>query len=272
MLCEVTESCFKLYPDKRVIFRKSMEKFKVKRKTEIPQYLEIAGASNLHKEPPRFTWPFIKILVGLFDTTSLQQRFLREEFALQGARTVDSFSGLPDYSGLRLSALLATAGKNEFEKRFQIKKVLMFLVAMKRNWESISGTIFHSVLRRMAGEQWDRVFFRKKPPIPNAILVKGVLDEYGVLQERQVYVRHLGTTYVGPILIYRSPINLPGDVQRVMAISDAELDQQAGERRLEANALRCLDEIVAFAKQGSRPLPNMLSGTYSFAEKCGKMG
>ncbi|KAF1812534.1 RdRP-domain-containing protein [Eremomyces bilateralis CBS 781.70] len=85
--------------------------------------------------------------------------------------------------------------------------------------------------------------YRGRIPVKEGSHVFGIMDEYGVLEEGQVYV-------VGvPVVVTRAPTLFPGDIQVVDAIDVPE-----------DCPLRELSNCIVFPRKGARDIPSMLSG------------
>ncbi|KAJ3087107.1 hypothetical protein HK102_011793 [Quaeritorhiza haematococci] len=106
---------------------------------------------------------------------------------------------------------------------------------------------------------------RSRFPAPKTYLFLGVVDEYGVLEENEIFVqtsaivprgkgqrfddrervKRQHTVLTGKAIVARNPAMHPGDIQIVKAVDKKEL--------------RHLKNCVVFSTKGARPLPNMLS-------------
>ena len=87
--------------------------------------------------------------------------------------------------------------------------------------------------------------------VPGAICLIGVMDEYGLLREGEVFVqsrdrRGAPRIWTGLVAVGRSPSLHPGDIRRLIARDVAEL--------------RHLVNVVVFPSRGSRPHANEMSG------------
>jgi hypothetical protein len=96
--------------------------------------------------------------------------------------------------------------------------------------------------------------YRARIPIDNGITLVGVLDETGFLKEGEIYAPYTNadgkkTLIRGNVMITRSPVHHPGDVQMANAV-DVPV----------TSPLRRLENCVVFSIRGDRPLPGMLSG------------
>jgi hypothetical protein len=96
---------------------------------------------------------------------------------------------------------------------------------------------------------------RARIPVPNGVTLIGIVDETGFLKEGEIYCPYRFDNneegvVKGNVLITRSPVYHPGDVQMARAVS-----------HIPANSpLRALKNVVVFSQCGSRDLPSMLSG------------
>lgn len=96
--------------------------------------------------------------------------------------------------------------------------------------------------------------YRGRIPIKKGLTLIGVLDETKFLGEGEVFVHFQNDagksmTIEGRVLITRSPVHHPGDVQMVNAVKVPA-----------KSPLRLLQNCVVFSQQGDRPLPSMLAG------------
>ena len=91
-------------------------------------------------------------------------------------------------------------------------------------------------------------------PVPNGWHLHGIMDEFGILEEGQVFIivneNGVSKTITGNrIIISRAPCLHPGDVQLVQAVSVPH-----------DSPLRSLHNCVVFSQKGKRDLPSQLSG------------
>ncbi|KAJ1973672.1 hypothetical protein H4R35_003995 [Dimargaris xerosporica] len=108
-------------------------------------------------------------------------------------------------------------------------------------------------LQVMQSSHQRAILSRARIPVTRGVRLMGVLDEYGVLNENEVFV-HLSnppTADTSPIItglcaIFRNPCFHPGDVRVVKAVDHP--------------ALRYLKDVVVFPAVGHRDLPSQLSG------------
>lgn len=95
--------------------------------------------------------------------------------------------------------------------------------------------------------------YRARIQIPQAFTVMGIMDEYGVLKEGEIFC-HIDdegnrSILTGEVVITRAPAMHPGDVQVCRAV-----DVPPG------CPLRDLRNCVVFSQKGNRDLPSQLSG------------
>lgn len=98
---------------------------------------------------------------------------------------------------------------------------------------------------------------RARIPVPDGVTLIGIVDETGVLEEGEVYCPYEWENGVvglvtGHVLITRSPVHHPGDVQMAVAVTDLNIPEDS--------PLKSLKNCVVFSQKGSRDLPSMLAG------------
>ena len=96
--------------------------------------------------------------------------------------------------------------------------------------------------------------YRGRIPVSQGVTLLGVLDETKFLEEGEVFVNTEDgdgnpEPIEGRVLVTRSPVHHPGDVQMVNAVSVPA-----------TSPLRQLRNAVVFSQLGDRPLPSMLAG------------
>ncbi|KAF8245194.1 RdRP-domain-containing protein [Wilcoxina mikolae CBS 423.85] len=96
--------------------------------------------------------------------------------------------------------------------------------------------------------------YRGRIPVKYGVTLIGILDETKYLEEGEIYVNTEDEDgrpekIEGRVLITRSPVHHPGDVQMVDAVSVPS-----------TSPLRLLRNAVVFSQKGDRPLPSMLAG------------
>ncbi|KAF9764517.1 putative RNA-dependent RNA polymerase 1 [Nosema granulosis] len=134
----------------------------------------------------------------------------------------------------------------------------LFPLDFKIENSRIVKKLITAILNKHVGD-----FYKK-----NRILVRkgsvlmGVLDELAILGENEVFIKIKkdliaknegfvvdGDYFVvtGPVAVMKNPCLHPGDIRTVMAVDKPEL--------------RYLQNVLVFNQKGSRPLPNMCSGS-----------
>lgn len=98
---------------------------------------------------------------------------------------------------------------------------------------------------------------RARIPVPGGVTLIGIVDETGVLEEGEIYCPYkwddgIEGLVTGHVLITRSPVHHPGDVQMAVAVTDLNIPEDS--------PLRALKNCVVFSQKGSRDLPSKLAG------------
>lgn len=98
---------------------------------------------------------------------------------------------------------------------------------------------------------------RARIPVPEGVTLIGIVDETGVLEEGEIYCPYKWDDgkeglVTGHVLITRSPVHHPGDVQMAVAVTDLNIPEDS--------PLKALKNCVVFSQKGSRDLPSMLAG------------
>lgn len=100
--------------------------------------------------------------------------------------------------------------------------------------------------------------YRTRILVENGVTLIGVVDETGFLKEGEIYA-HTETPegddiiIEGNVMITRSPVHHPGDIQMAKAVMPPT-----------GSPLLLLRNCVAFSIHGYRPLPSMLAGIVFF--------
>lgn len=94
-------------------------------------------------------------------------------------------------------------------------------------------------------------------PVPGGVTLIGIVDETGVLEEGEVYCPYkwddgIEGLVTGHVLITRSPVHHPGDVQMAIAVTDLNIPEDS--------PLKALKNCVVFSQKGTRDLPSKLAG------------
>lgn len=114
----------------------------------------------------------------------------------------------------------------------------------------------YSVVEMTVVSKLREVKYKGRIPVEEGVTLYGIMDEFGILKEREIYV----VTEKAPeggrrvlvqknVVVTRSPAMHPGDVQVVDAV-----DVPAG------CPLANLRNVVVFSQFGDRDIPSMLSG------------
>ncbi|KAI5844566.1 RNA dependent RNA polymerase-domain-containing protein [Morchella snyderi] len=96
---------------------------------------------------------------------------------------------------------------------------------------------------------------RARIPVPNGVTLIGIVDETGFLKEGEIYCPYRFDDneeglVEGHVLVTRSPVHHPGDVQMARAVSHIP----------ENSPLGALKNVVVFSQHGNRDLPSKLAG------------
>ena len=105
------------------------------------------------------------------------------------------------------------------------------------------------------GHALKQIKYKTRVALDRSWKLMGVMDEFSYLKEGEIYVCLKDKTgnvefLEGNTIVFRSPSLHCGDVQCVHAIGTVKY----------SNPLSSLYNCVVFSSQGSRPIPNMLSG------------
>jgi hypothetical protein len=200
------------YPENKIGIRPSMVKFRSNHRM-----LEVKQHAYINENPPLFSQ-----LILIMHYQGVPNRILLELQAKACAEMAREYD---------------TTARNKGDTVQYIQRVVKH--GRKQNGRSFSPYEFEE-LRRMMVESKTRVNLQC-----DALLMYGVIDEHGILEEGQVLVSN--GTIQGPVLISRSPCLMPGDIQKVIAIPGI-------------NAYSELNDVVVFSSKGSRPLADCLGG------------
>ncbi|ORZ32826.1 RNA dependent RNA polymerase-domain-containing protein [Catenaria anguillulae PL171] len=109
----------------------------------------------------------------------------------------------------------------------------------------------HGLVKSLRDRMLLDLKYRARIFVPDGLYLVGVLDEWDVLEEDEVWFASSIRDPIPPgtkLLIGRSPCLHPGDL-RVVTMARRDHDELAH-----------LRDVVVFSQRGSRPLPNMLAG------------
>jgi hypothetical protein len=90
---------------------------------------------------------------------------------------------------------------------------------------------------------------RSRIPIDEGVTLYGIMDEFDILKEGEIYCRTDKHVVEGKVTITRAPALHPGDIQFAMAV-DVPDD----------SPLNSLHNCIVFSQHGARDLPSQLSG------------
>lgn len=121
----------------------------------------------------------------------------------------------------------------------------------------IANKKLQEAIKDLASKRWRELEERMRIGIPCSTVALMVADFTGILEEGQVHLS-FSTAFDGgdqfhdtllegcDVLVARNPAHLPSDVQKVHAVSRAEL--------------RHLKDVIVFSTKGNTPLASLLSG------------
>ncbi|KAG8818545.1 hypothetical protein FRC18_012430 [Serendipita sp. 400] len=226
-----------------VTIRGSMNKFQ-----SDDRQIEISRAFD-RPTPMYLNRPLVMLLetlnVGLEPFMDLQRVAVQE--TRSAATSIESAARLLEKYGL------GTA--------YKMTSVLLQLQKLKVDLHSQESDHVVPFLKRMLSFAVNHILrdmkYRARVPVPDAWTLVGVSDEWGYLNEGEIFAyvctRDGRKEYIkGPVLISRSPTVHPGDARMVQAIGEPPEDAPRG--------LRELTNCVVFPCAGERSLPDMLAG------------
>ncbi|KAK1828316.1 RNA-dependent RNA polymerase 1 [Podospora conica] len=224
-------------PGKKIRFRPSMIKFK-------SPDMETMGICDTSSKPIPFVLnrQLIKILEDMAAPRSwfldLQENELRRLRNITSSipNTASFLDSLSICESMRLPQFLRFANR---------------VGADYRSEPFLRGAVEAIVLRELR-----MLKHKARIPVRKGITLFGIMDEFGFLDEGEVYVtydtlgrRHDAPPAEGPVVVTRSPALHPGDIQ----LAD-NIIPPAG------HPLRELNNCVVFSSVGERDLPSQLSG------------
>ncbi|GJJ15893.1 hypothetical protein Clacol_010171 [Clathrus columnatus] len=97
--------------------------------------------------------------------------------------------------------------------------------------------------------------YKTQIPVPRSWKLVGTIDEYEVLESGQVFVlpSENSDSIEGKVMLYKSPVIHPGDIQFATAVSPKDLPPDC--------PLLKLTDCLVFSQKGDRPLPDQCSGS-----------
>ena len=214
----------------RMLLRPSMIKFESPDQTDI----EICG-SAARSLPLRLNRPFIKIMEDLQVTP---EAFLDlQESAVEELRRTT-------VSPLKAADFLE---RNHVGQNAHISWLLRKLHAI--NLPSLKDPFVRDVVEVSTLVQLRELKHRSRIPVEGGVTLYGIMDEFNLLEEGEIYCRTDQHVVEGKVTITRSPALHPGDFQLATAI-DVPDD----------SPLNSLHNCIVFSQRGSRDLPSQLSG------------
>uniref|UniRef100_A0A914Y9C6 RNA-directed RNA polymerase n=1 Tax=Panagrolaimus superbus TaxID=310955 RepID=A0A914Y9C6_9BILA len=129
------------------------------------------------------------------------------------------------------------------------------------NFQITEEPFFRSMIRSSAFVRLNRLIEKMKIKIPSSHgrMMFGVVDESGILQQGQVFVRYTTNanlkfppqcadkiTHVGPVMVTKNPSIVGGDVRIFEAVDIPSMYE--------------LVDVIVFPNNGDRPHPNEMSG------------
>ena len=214
----------------RLLLRPSMIKFESPDQTDI----EICG-SAARSLPLRLNRQFIKIMEDLQVTP---EAFLDlQESAVEELRRTT-------FSPLKAADFLE---RNHVGQHAHISWLLRKLHAT--NLPSLEDPFIRDVVEVSTLVQLRELKHRSRIPVEEGVTLYGIMDEFNLLEEGEIYCRTDQHVVEGKVTITRAPALHPGDIQYATAI-DVPDD----------SPLNSLHNCIVFSQRGSRDLPSQLSG------------
>jgi RNA-dependent RNA polymerase len=120
----------------------------------------------------------------------------------------------------------------------------------------------------MRGTEWNLVH-RTRIRVPDGALLMGVMDEYNILRDGEVYLRCIGKNWetesspwlsstLRTVVVTRSPCLHPGDVRVLQAVPLSIIWSRGGDSAV--HYFQALNDVLVFPQVGERPHPNQCSG------------
>ena len=214
----------------RMLLRPSMIKFQSPDQTDI----EICG-SAARSLPLRLNRQFIKIMEdlgvepqGLLDLQSSAVEELR--------RTTQSPSMAAGF-----------LEQNNIGQHARVPWLICKLDAF--NFSPLKDPFIRDVVELSTLIQLRELKHRSRIPVEEGVTLYGIMDEFDVLQEGQIYCRTDKHVAEGRVTITRAPALHPGDIQFATAVDIPD-----------DCPLNSLHNCIVFSQHGERDLPSQLSG------------
>jgi RNA-dependent RNA polymerase len=170
--------------------------------------------------------------------------------------------GIPDDTFIRLQDNMLADLRNIFISKQQALKFVRkvceaeihkhILQMLKSDLISLDTEPYlKGVLRAFYSSAIREVRTRSKIIVPKSALLMGVIDEYGVLEYGQVFIKKLyyksDKIITGRVVVTKNPCFHPGDIRVLEAIDRPELHH--------------LVNVIVFPRKGPRPHTNEISGS-----------
>lgn len=230
-----------LLPGRIICLRPSMKKF------EVPHYhLEIARSFDRTKRV-RLNKPLIAILYGRGVPRKVFLQLQRE--AIEQAERAISFKSFDDAGKcLDMYAMGSSFGLPTTLQN--LHKLNPIGAALKHPFmERCMQVALYHMMRALK--------YKMQIPVPQSWKLVGTIDEFSILESDEIFVSVMENNELieveGKVLVYKSPVIHPGDVQFATAVSRKKLPPDC--------PLLELKDCVVFSQKGDRPLPNKCSGS-----------
>lgn len=214
----------------KVLLRPSMIKFQSPDKTD----LEICGSGS-RPLPLRLNRQLIKILEDLqVDPQAFLD--LQSNAVEELRRTTES--------PLKAAAFLE---RNRIGQHAHLTWLIRKLHGIKLG--PLKDSFIRDVLELSILIQLRELKHRSRIPVEEGVTLYGIMDEFDVLKEGEIYCRMDRHVVEGKVTITRAPALHPGDIQFATAVDIPD-----------DSPLSSLHNCIAFSQHGARDLPSQLSG------------
>ena len=214
----------------RMLLRPSMIKFQSPDQTDI----EICGSAS-RSLPLRLNRQFIKIMEDL--QVEPQGLLDLQDSAVEELRRTTE-------SPLKAAGFLE---QNHIGQYAHVPWLIRKFHAI--NLSPLKDPFIRDVVELSTLIQLRELKHRSRIPVEEGITLYGIMDEFDVLQEGQIYCRTDKHVVEGKVTITRAPALHPGDIQFATAV-DIPVD----------SPLNSLHNCIVFSQHGARDLPSQLSG------------
>jgi hypothetical protein len=214
----------------RMLLRRSMIKFESPDQTEI----EICGSAS-RPLPLRLNRQFIKIM---------------EDLGVEPQGFLDLQSSAVEELRRTTQSPLKAAGfleQNSIGQHARVPWLIRKLDAL--NFNPLKDPFIRDVVELSTLVQLRQLKYRSRIPVEEGVTLYGIMDEFDVLQEGQIYCCTDKHIVEGRVTITRAPALHPGDIQFATAV-DVPDDCP----------LHSLHNCIVFSQHGERDLPSQLSG------------